>query len=288
MGGLLRGVVVISACLALLASLVSVLGLAQQVGRAAQVSTAMGIDVDPTDNSATSLRDIDACVSVAAGQSFDVDIFITDVVDLKGWQGELKYEPSVLQVIEADVELFLAEPERGRILNLSDFVPDQDGSFSLAVVDMVDVGHSGSGVLARITLEAVGTGSSFLTLEEIKLANPAARPIGDSNFDTWFDGAVGHAQVWVDEPCPSSLPTPPPSPTPTVRPQLTPSSVPTFTPSPAPGEPASPGATPAISVPTEDEDNGGFPWAIVSGTIAGAAVVALALGFVFGRLLQRG
>jgi len=194
------------ACLVLVAALASIFGLAHEESRAEQVSTAMGIDADPTDNSATSLGNIDACVSVATGQTFDVDIYVTDVVDLKGWQGTLVYEPSILRIAEVDVELFLASAESGRLLNISDPLPNQDGSYGLSVADMTPGGgYDGSGLLARVTLEAVGAGTSFLTLQEIILGDSAAMAIGDVDFNGWFDGSVGYLA-----PAPSQPLRPPP------------------------------------------------------------------------------
>ena len=289
MGGLFARVVLVSACLGLVAVLGPIFGSSQQVGRASQVSTVMGIDADPTGNDATSLGEIDLCVSVAAGETFDVDIIVADVVDLLAWQATLTYDASVLQVVQTNLELFLTSAEPGRILNLSDLVPHQDGSYDFAVVDATPEGeaHSGSGVLARVTLQAVGTGASFLTLDGIILADPEAMAIGDVTGDEIFDGAVGHAQVWVDEPCPSPLPSPLPSPiprpTPTVRPAETPPSAASPAPPAATVEPAE--TTPAT--PSEGGDNGGFPWAIVCGASAGAVVAAVALAFVGRRLLRR-
>jgi cell division septation protein DedD len=296
-GRLFARVALISACLVLIAVLgAMVLGPSQQVGEASQVSTAIGIDADPTGNEAVSLGQIDACVSVGAGETFDVDIFITDVVNLKGWQATLEYEPSVLRVVDADVEFFLAGAQRGRILNLSEALPDQTGRYDFIVADMTPdaPGHSGSGVLTRVTLEAVGTGTSFLTLDGIFLADPMADPIGDVTGDSIFDGAVGYAQVWVGEPCPSPLPTPTPKPTPTVGPTATtPPSAVTPTPPPPTMEPTQPAPTmeptqPAPATPSGGGDNGSFPWAIVLAASTGAVVVALALGFAAGRLVQRG
>jgi len=291
----LARVVLVSACLGLVAVLGPIFGSSQQVGQASQVSTAMGIDTDPAGNSATSLGEIDLCVSVAAGETFDVDIFVTDVVDLMAWQAAFIYDPSVLQVAATNLELFLAGAEPGRIFNLSDVMPDQDGSYAFVVVDATPRGggHSGSGVLARVTLQAVGTGASFLTLDEIVLGDLEAMAIGDVTGDDIFDGAVGHAQVWVDEPCPSPLPTPAPRPTPTVRPAATPPSVATPTPLPATVEPAeSTPATPSDqppsqALPSEDGDNGGFPWVVVTSAGIATIVAALAVALVFRWLLRR-
>jgi hypothetical protein len=295
-GRLLARVVLVSACLGLVAVLGPVIGSSQQVGRASQVSTVTGIDADPTGNGATSLGEIDLCVSVATGETFDVDIIVADVVDLLAWQATLTYDASVLNVVQTNLELFLASAEPGRLLNLSDLVPDQDGGYDFGVVDATPEGegHSGSGVLARVTLQAVGTGASFLTLDGIILVDPQAIAIGDLTGDEIFDGAVGHAQVWVDEPCPSPLPTPSPtpSPTPTPTPRPSPTVGPVETP-PSAASPTPPAATvepgqTTPATPSEGDDSGGFPWAIVCGASAGAVVAALALAFVGARLLRRG
>jgi hypothetical protein len=284
-GGLFPRIVLVGACLGLVAALGPIFGLAQQVGRASQVSTAVGIDADPTGNSATSLGQIDACVSVGAGQTFDVDIFVTDVADLKGWQGILTYDPKVVNVANADVELFLAGTEAGRTINLSEPVPDKDGSYLLVIADMTPgAGHSGSGVLARVTLQVVGTGTSFLTLDKNVLGDSTANAIGPMTSDGWFDGPVGYAQVWVDEPCPGSLPTPTPSPAPTPQATASPAAP---SPTPATVEPASPVATTPSGQSTEGEGEGGFPWAVAGGAAGAAVVDALAAGLAFRRLQRR-
>ena len=288
MGGLFARIVALGACLVLMAALGPALGLSPQVGRASQVSTTMGIDTDATGNSATSLGDIDACVSVGTGQTFDVDVYVTDVANLAAWQANMAYDATLLRVTAADIELFAAGAEEGRTLSLSDTAPDQDGTFVLAAVDATpdSEGHNGSGVLARLTLEAVASGTSFLTLDGIILGNPSANSIGDVTGDDHFDGAVGYAQVWVDQPCPSELPTPTPNPSPTVE---------APTPSPAAGttEPGQPTPTPGvqpspqISQGGSTADDDGFPWAIVVGAGAATVVVALAGGLVLRWLVRR-
>lgn len=297
MGRPFVGALVVSLCLGLLAVLGLLWSSPPQAGRASQVTTALGIDADPTDNSATSLGQIDRCVSVAAGESFDVDIFVTDVASVVGWQATLTYDGSVLQVTNTDMELFLVGAERGRVLNLSDLVPDQDGSYSILVADATPgaMGHSGSGVLARITLKAVATGTSFLTLDGVMVVDPASEAIGDVNGDENFDGPIGDAQVWVGEPCPSTLTTRTPGPSPSVT--LEPTSPTTATPStstpaatPKPGQTTPATASPqptSQATPSEGGDNGGFPWVVV--IVAGAAtiVAASAAALVFRWLLRR-
>jgi len=291
MGRPFVGALVVSLCLGLLAVLGLLLGSPPQAGRASQVTTALGIDANPTGNSATSLGQIDVCVSVGAGESFDVDIFVTDVANLVGWQTIFTYDPSVLKVANADMELFMAGSEPGRTLNLSDVTPDQDGSYSIIVVDTSpdSSGHSGSGVLTRITLEAVGTGMSFLTLGDTILADPTAQIIGSVNGDELFDGALGYAQVWVGEPCPGTLPSPTPGPA-TPSPVATAAATSAATSAtPAKSPPATSSTPPpqATATPSEGGDNGGFPWVVVIGAVAATIVAALAAALVFRWLLRR-
>jgi hypothetical protein len=71
----------------------------------------------------------------------------------------------------------------------------------------------GSGVLARLTLEAAGPGVSDLSVRSVPtsagapvgpvLTDSDAQHIGDSDGDSFFDGAILDAQVAVDESCPA-------------------------------------------------------------------------------------
>lgn len=291
MGGLLRRVVLVGASLALAALGMPMFGQSLHGSGASQAATTLAIDANPLGNSAASLAGIDSCVSVAAGETFDVDVVVTDVTDLSGWQAQFVYDGSVVAVVATDTELFLAAEPGSALIDLSpDPLPDTDGAYGIIVADMSQtMGENGSGVLARLTLQAVGQGASALNLSQITLGDSAARAIGDIDGDDLFDGPISGAQIWVDQPCPSEpLPTlTPPTPltaTPPATP-LAPGASPTAAETLTPWPPAVGQSVPA-SLPTEEE--GGFPWAIVSGASAGAVVAALALAFVVGRSLRRG
>ena len=291
MRGLFARIVLVIACLALMTALATLGSPAR--GRASQGTTSVGVDDDVAGNSATSLGQIDACASVAEAASFDVDVFVADIANLQGWQATVHYDPAVLQVAEVNVELFVAGTEAGRTLNLSDAVPDQDGAYNFVVVDVSpeSVAHSGSGALARLSLKAVGTGMSFLTLSDVVFADPQANIIGSVDSDEIFDGPTGYAQVWVGEPCPGALPSPTPVP-PTETPEATPattaaSSSPTAT--LGPGQPTStPGVQPSPqATPSGGGDDNGFPWAVAVGAAAATLVAAVAAALIFRWLLRR-
>jgi len=166
--------------------------------------TTIGVDADPTRlpaNTATSLGSIESCISAATNDTFDIDIFITDVVDLMSWETYLEYDSSVLNVTAVNVQMFQAANSGSHVFNASEPTPDSDGTFYVSAVELV-VGavDSGSGVLARLTLRAVGPGASRAELLSSMLKDKNNEPIGDTNGDGYFDGPIFNAQVAVDQP----------------------------------------------------------------------------------------
>jgi len=182
----------------------------------AQDETAIGVDAITEGNTATSLGPHDSCVSVDKGETFDVDIFIADVTDLLAWEAYLAYDNAVVQVVDRDVDMFQAADPGSSVFNTSESVPpNEDGLFRAGGTDLIDppVGDSGSGVLARLTLEALDTGRTTLSIEPIDLdedPEPDIGPllrhingkiIGDTDGDSFFDGPFSTADVAVGTDC---------------------------------------------------------------------------------------
>ena len=175
----------------------------------------IGIDAIPTGNTATSLGTIDSCVAVASGATFDIDLFIRDVNSLGAWEVYLDTDPNIVQVVNRDVNLFLASATGSNAFDASDKTPNSSGLYTLAAADTADplAPDSGSGVLARVTLQATSAGVSPLrvavrdlnedgTLDRAPLLRDAnAESIGDTNGDTYFDGPIENAQVAVGTSC---------------------------------------------------------------------------------------
>jgi len=59
-----------------------------------QGGLAVGVDAEPDGNTATSLRVIDQCVSVAKDDTFSVDVFVTDVTNLLAWEAYFSFDSS--------------------------------------------------------------------------------------------------------------------------------------------------------------------------------------------------
>jgi len=190
-------------------------------------SVTVGIDADPTGNTATTLGSIESCRSVINGATFTVDFWVKDIPSpgIEGFQGDLGYAPTRLNVTGYNVGMLLAANSGSSVTDFTrfavgepDHLPDADGKFTPAAYDFGTApGHSetGSGVLARITLKATANGTSPLALTKVKLSDPAGNPIGDTNGDNIFDGSISNAEIRIGEPCPTPAPTPTPTRTPT-------------------------------------------------------------------------
>jgi len=281
----------------------------------AQTRTSIGIDANPVGSTATSLGPIDSCVSVSTGDTFDVAIFVTDVTDLLAWEVYFTYDSSIVNIVDHDVEMFQAGNEGSNVFDLSEVLPDLDALYLLAAADLGDppAPDSGSGVLARLTLKAVGPGISPARVSPIDFNNDGTmdlgpflndlhgKPIGDADNDGLFDGQISAAQIAVDTACPpgtvaptatqaaaSPSPTSPASPTVATTPAVTKTA--TVTPSVVRPTPtavvASP--TPGETLPMDNNEGStwtGRPW-IVAYVVGGLAVL-LAAGVALLAITRR-
>jgi len=271
----------------------------------AQEGLAVGVDADPSGNTATSLGPIDQCVSVAKDDKFQVDVFITDVNNLLAWETYFSFDGSIVNVTDLDVDLFQAANANSDVFNASESLPSSGGLYRLGAIDFGQPPSpdSGSGVLARLTLKAVGAGISpaiLLTLDAdndgkpdlgTRLKDPQERSLGDSNGDGIFDGTVFNAQIAVDRDCPpGSAATPSPgTATPAVPGDNTPTANGTETPgastTSSPTSQATSTPRPATPAPTStarpSSDDDGTNWnspGLVAAYVAAGVVATLAVG----------
>jgi len=297
------------AALAVLAVL-AVAILAQADGKAQQ-GLSIGVDADARGNTATSLGTIDPCVSVRKGDTFEVDVFITDVTDLLAWEAYFSFDGSVVNVINRNVKLFQAANANSDVFDASESLPSSGGLYRLGAIDFGQPPSpdSGSGVLARLTLEAMGAGISpaiLITLDAnndgkpdlgTQLKDPEEVPLGDANGDGFFDGIVLNAQIAVDRDCPpetigtatpsaspaTTSPTPSGLETAVVTPAgtATPSRTELASPSPRVTATAPVGGTSPTPDSTPSDGSGDSSWnspAFVAAYVAAAALAVLAVG----------
>jgi hypothetical protein len=161
----------------------------------------IGVDADPDGNTATSLGSIEASITVACGETFEMDLFIQDVTDLLAWSVYLEYDPSVLRIEGQDVQMFQAANAGSDVRDRSLGDPALadgwgGGYYDVAAADVAEPAtpDSGSGVLARLTLAAVGNGISSTELKDPRLwGHPLPTSIDVTS--------TSNAEVKVEGPC---------------------------------------------------------------------------------------
>jgi hypothetical protein len=198
----------------------------------AQGQPSIGVDMDPTGNTATSLGPIDSCISVKEGDTFQVDIYVKDVVELLAWETYFRFDPSVVTIVDSDVQMFLASAPGSDVLDASEGLPDIDNLHRLAAADLAlpHAPDSGSGVLARLTLKAVGSGISPADVGGIDvdgdgrldlgplLSDNSGEKIGPLGPEGFFAGAIANGTIAVDTPCANATPPATPAVTTTTTP----------------------------------------------------------------------
>ena len=173
-------------------------------------ATAVGIDDDPTGNQPNSLGPvISDCRSVAPAEAFSVDLYVRDV-DLIGFYLLLSFDPARLRVIGNDVNMMLASGSGNHVQDFSEppsFL-DDDGLYASSALGFANpfTAVDGGGVMARVTLQALGSGTSVLS---INFANQSpiltaadGSAVQPADIFAVFQGTVTEAEERIGTACP--------------------------------------------------------------------------------------
>jgi hypothetical protein len=205
-----------SAPLYLLVTVLAALAADISITDAQSDETSMAIDAGIDGNGPTSIGRLEDCISVSAGETFQIDMVIRDVTDLLAWEASLDFDPAVVWVVGHDVKLFQEANDGSSVIDISSQLPDNSGFHTLSAFESSDppAVDTGSGVLARLTLEARAQGQSLLRFGTLDinsdgvqdrgtlLKDTDADVIGDDNGDDFFDGERQDAMVAVGDDCP--------------------------------------------------------------------------------------
>jgi hypothetical protein len=240
-----------------------------------------GFDADPTGNEATSLGTIEACRAVGVGDTFEVDVWIRDIPEPVGFTNgvigfafNVLFDPAVVHMTGFDRDQLLAasgpiSPFEVIDANFTgsgstpDPLPATTGNFRIDLVDLNNQGvESGSGVLARLTFQAVGAGQTTLQLVD-QLDNADVPLIQAAEAAIYPISTVQEVILSVGEPC-QVQPTPRPPSNPHSNAQPTPPGTGDGQATPPPGDGETPttgpdgqtpeGATPTAAGTTSAED----------------------------------
>jgi hypothetical protein len=200
---------------------------------------AMSIDMNPHGipaNTATSIGSREFCARINENDVLDADEDDIDTLEIDvttgpdgmpesnpmiAFQFELRYDAAQTHVVGSDTAMLLAAGTDSSIFDITDAIPDVDGRFLSAAMDLNtglagNLPEHGPGTLSRLRIESTPdsrTGVHHLFLDRaihINGLNEASTP-----------NALNHAVVAIDVDCPTTQPppvlppTPKPSPTPT-------------------------------------------------------------------------
>jgi len=129
-----------------------------------------GADAVVEGNTSTSLGPRDPCVRTEVGSTVPID-FTVDAVPqdrpIAGFQLNIIYNSDLLEVVQVDTDFLLgATGQYQPLAGLSDPLPDADGNYKVAVVDIASNSPAGAnmetgpGVISRVTFRAKAAGRS--------------------------------------------------------------------------------------------------------------------------------
>jgi hypothetical protein len=154
-----------------------------------------------------------AQLEVDPNENFSLQVMIEGIEDLGGFQIELAYDPSVVEVKQAAVDDFLTSTGRNKI-PVGPNIDSEAGTVVLGAATFGDAaGAEGSGVLATISCTALGDGTSALSLQNVQVLDTAAGALSVE-----VEGGqvvVGDAEAGAVESATSAATSAEPSPSPT-------------------------------------------------------------------------
>ncbi len=123
-----------------------------------------------------------ATLDLAPGSEGTLDIRVESAVPLAGAEVHLKFDPVLLEVVDAEPSAAGTQIAHGNFLS-PDFVAlnavnSVDGTVDYAIACIPpDKGSSGSGVLAHVTFRALAKGESLVPVSGVLLADVEGQPI---------------------------------------------------------------------------------------------------------------
>lgn len=133
----------------------------------------------PSFSGPASLSVSPASKSVTNGDTFTVDVTVTNASELFGFQFDVEYDSSVLELEEATEGTFLSNNGIDSTFCVPYKTPDGIAE-NIACTRLGSGSVNGDGLLETVTFKAIGAGTSEIKLSNVKLANPKAERIDSS------------------------------------------------------------------------------------------------------------
>lgn len=120
-------------------------------------------------------------------EAFDVQVFVTNVDQLKRGEIAIQYDPAVLQIDAVDVGNFNTGGQKPL---LTPAWNHEKGRVSLVIYQREEgTGFSGSGILANLRFKAIGPGNGTLTFVRTSLMDPAGNELPVEALEAMYEVA---------------------------------------------------------------------------------------------------
>lgn len=244
---------VLGGSVAAFSALVLILLMAAAVrGQEESKANFVGLDANPTGNTATSLETIDYCARLEADATTQVDLVVDEIPEDRpaiSFEMHVTYDPKIVEVtaIETEGSVLGSEGQYQPTTPFTDPLPDSDGDFRVSIIDVASNAtpganmETGPGVLTRITFRGKAAGVTVLGIDA-DLPNTYPAIFDDQNTIIPVVN-IGAAALAVGQDC------------------AAPPAGGTLTPVPTPGpiETPTPGATDGSGTPPAGGDGDGSP-----------------------------
>ena len=111
---------------------------------------------------------------IEPGETISTTVYVTDVADLFGFQFTVSFDTAVVKVLDVDAGDFLVSAYP--IVKIIDN-SGPTGTAEYGLFQQGGTGQTGDGILAVITWEGVGTGTSVVYFEDLLLGDSTAEEI---------------------------------------------------------------------------------------------------------------
>jgi LysM repeat protein len=164
--------------------------------------------------------------TVSVGETLIVNIQIQDVTDLFGADVRLQYDPTIVEVVDANTLVPGTQISSGNFPDISggkgfvaqNTVNSEEGTIGYAMTLLSPAPSvSGSGTLASITFRGKASGSSNISFTSVLLSDASANQIPASKSDGVITVGSGPAPTLTPKPAPTATPVPGPTPTPSAN-----------------------------------------------------------------------
>ncbi|MFH1086279.1 MAG: cohesin domain-containing protein, partial [Chloroflexota bacterium] len=121
--------------------------------------------------------------SLAVGAEADIDVMVRDVVNLRGAEFHIQYDPTLIQILDLIPSVAGTQLAYGGFLTpdsvLQNGVNAGTGMIDFAISQSpATPPRSGTGVIARMRVRALAEGATPLSIRSSRLLDPANQPIG--------------------------------------------------------------------------------------------------------------